>query len=62
MPLGPLIRSLHEPPEVPRIAAEHGVTCDIEMLDMKIPNEKYVRMVRSDLRYRFVIDMEMKRG
>jgi uncharacterized zinc-type alcohol dehydrogenase-like protein len=53
---------LHEPPEVPRIAAEHGVTCDIEMLDMKIPNEKYVRMVRSDLRYRFVIDMEMKRG
>ncbi|MBO6741155.1 MAG: hypothetical protein JJ916_14980 [Phycisphaerales bacterium] len=53
---------MHEPHEVLRIAAEHGVTCDIEMLEMKIPDEKYVRMVRSDLRYRFVIDMETIKG
>lgn len=60
--MGPFIRGLHEPHVVLRIAAEHGVTCDIEMLEMKIPDEKYVRMVQSDLRYRFVIDMETIKG
>ena len=39
-------------------AAQHGVTCDIEMLNIKDLNETYERMKRSDARYRFVIDME----
>ena len=53
-----LIGGLPETQEVLDFAAQHGVTCDIEMLDIKDLNEAYERMKRSDVRYRFVIDME----
>ena len=56
--MGSLIGGLPETQEVLDFAAQHGVTCDIEMLDIKDLNEAYERMKRSDVRYRFVIDME----
>lgn len=62
MPWGPLIRGLHEPDEVLRIAAEHGVTFDIEMLDIKHINVEYERMKRSNASYRFVIEIETIKG
>ena len=36
--------------------AEHGVTAEIELIDASEVNEAYDRAVRSDVRYRFVID------
>ena len=41
---------------------EHDITCDIEMLDIKNINAAYERMQRSDVRYRFVIDMATLKG
>lgn len=37
--------------------AEHGIVSDIEMSKMDEINEAYDRMVKSDVKYRFVIDM-----
>ncbi len=37
--------------------AEHGITCDIEMIRMDQINEAYDRLLKSDVKYRFVIDM-----
>ena len=37
--------------------AEHGLACDIEVIAPDQINEAYARMERSDVRYRFVIDM-----
>ena len=56
--IGSLIGGLPETQEVLDFAAEHGITCDIEMLDMKDINAAYERMKKSDVRYRFVIDMK----
>jgi len=36
---------------------ESGITCDIELIKMDQINEAYERMLKSDVRYRFVIDM-----
>ena len=37
--------------------AERGITSDIEMIRIDQINDAYERMLRSDVRYRFVIDM-----
>jgi alcohol dehydrogenase (NADP+) len=37
--------------------AEHGVVSDIEMIPMQKINEAYERVLKSDVKYRFVIDM-----
>ena len=37
--------------------AKHGIVSDIELIRMDQINEAYERMLRSDVRYRFVIDM-----
>ena len=37
--------------------AEHNIVCDIEMIDMKDVNPAYDRVVKGDVKYRFVIDM-----
>lgn len=54
---GSLIGGLPETQEVLDFCAEHGVRCDIEMLDIRNINEAYERLKRGDVRYRFVIDM-----
>jgi uncharacterized zinc-type alcohol dehydrogenase-like protein len=38
------------------------VACDIELIRMDQINEAYERMLRQDVRYRFVIDMATLRG
>jgi uncharacterized zinc-type alcohol dehydrogenase-like protein len=38
--------------------AEHGITADIEMIEMAQINEAYKRLVKNDVHYRFVIDMK----
>ena len=36
--------------------ADRGITCDIEKINIDYVNEAYARVVRSDVKYRFVID------
>jgi uncharacterized zinc-type alcohol dehydrogenase-like protein len=35
----------------------HGVACDIEVVPIQKVNEAYERVLKSDVRYRFVIDV-----
>jgi len=37
--------------------AEHGITADIELIPIRKINEAYERLQKSDVKYRFVIDM-----
>ena len=54
---GSLIGGIAETQEVLDFCAEHGITCDIEMLDIRQINEAFTRMIAGDVKYRFVIDM-----
>lgn len=55
---GSLIGGMPETQEVLDFCAEHDISCDIEMLDMKNINAAYERMKKGDVKYRFVIDMK----
>ena len=59
---GSLIGGLAETQEMLDFCAEHGIVCDIEMLDIRDVDTAYERMQRGDVRYRFVIDMTTLRG
>ena len=54
---GSLIGGLPETQEMLDFCAEHGITCDVEMLDISDINKAYERMKNGDVKYRFVIDM-----
>ena len=54
---GSAIGGVPETQEMLDFCAAHGVACDIEMIPIQQINEAYERMLRSDVKYRFVIDM-----
>jgi uncharacterized zinc-type alcohol dehydrogenase-like protein len=54
---GSLIGGLRETQEMLDFCGQHGIVCDIETIRMDQINEAYERMLRSDVKYRFVIDM-----
>lgn len=54
---GSLIGGLAETQEMLDFCGQHGITSDIEMIRMDQINEAYERMLKSDVKYRFVIDM-----
>ena len=54
---GSLIGGIPETQEMLDFCSEHDITCDIEMISIDKINEAYDRMVKSDVKYRFVIDM-----
>jgi uncharacterized zinc-type alcohol dehydrogenase-like protein len=54
---GSLIGGIAETQEMLDFCAERGITCDVEMIPMSKINEAYERMLKSDVKYRFVIDM-----
>ena len=54
---GSLIGGLAETQEMLDFCAKHGIVSDIELIRMDQINVAYERMLRSDVRYRFVIDM-----
>jgi uncharacterized zinc-type alcohol dehydrogenase-like protein len=54
---GSLIGGIPETQEMLDFCGEHGITCDIEMISIDKINEAYERMLKSDVKYRFVIDM-----
>jgi uncharacterized zinc-type alcohol dehydrogenase-like protein len=51
------IGGVAETQEMLDFCADHGIVCDIEMIGMQQINEAYERMLKSDVKYRFVIDM-----
>ena len=55
---GSLIGGIRETQEMLDFCAEHGIVCDIETIAPDQINQAYERMLKSDVRYRFVIDME----
>jgi alcohol dehydrogenase (NADP+) len=54
---GSLIGGIAETQEMLDFCGEHGITSDIEVIKIQDINEAYERMLKSDVKYRFVIDM-----
>lgn len=54
---GSLIGGIAETQEMLDFCGEHNIVSEIEIIKMKDINEAYERMLKSDVRYRFVIDM-----
>ena len=54
---GSLIGGLPETQEMLDFCGQHSITSDIEIIRMDQINEAYERMLKSDVKYRFVIDM-----
>ena len=54
---GSLIGGIRETQEMLDFCAEHGIVSDIELIPIDYINTAYERMLRSDVKYRFVIDI-----
>ncbi|HEU5218811.1 MAG TPA: NAD(P)-dependent alcohol dehydrogenase [Gemmatimonadales bacterium] len=54
---GSLIGGIRETQEMLDFCAEHGIVSEVEVIPIQYINEAYERMLRSDVKYRFVIDM-----
>lgn len=59
---GSAIGGIAETQEMLDFCAKHGIVSDIEMIPMQKINEAWERMLKQDVRYRFVIDMASLRG
>jgi len=55
---GSAIGGIAETQEMLDYCAEHGIVSDIELIPIQKVNEAYGRVVKSDVKYRFVIDMK----
>lgn len=53
---GSLIGGIPETQEMLDFCAERGITADVEVVPVQAVNEAYERMLKSDVRYRFVLD------
>jgi alcohol dehydrogenase (NADP+) len=51
------IGGIAETQEMLDFCAANNITCDIEMINIQQINEAYERLLKSDVKYRFVIDM-----
>src|SRR4051812_13772898 len=54
---GSSIGGIPETQEMLDYCADNGIACDIELIDIASINTAYERLLKSDVRYRFVIDM-----
>ncbi len=54
---GSMIGGIAETQEMLDYCAEHGITSDVEIVPIEKVNESYERMLKSDVKYRFVIDL-----
>ncbi len=59
---GSLIGGIAETQEMLDFCGTHNITSDIEVIQMQEINEAYERMLKSDVKYRFVIDMQSMKG
>ena len=54
---GSLIGGLKETQEMMDFCAEHNIVSDVEMIKMEDINRAWDRVMKADVKYRFVIDM-----
>lgn len=54
---GSLIGGIPETQEMLDFCGEHNITADVEVIAMQQVNEAYERLLKSDVKYRFSIDM-----
>jgi uncharacterized zinc-type alcohol dehydrogenase-like protein len=54
---GSLIGGIAETQEMLDFCGQHGLACDVEIIRIQQINEAYERMLKGDVKYRFVIDM-----
>src|SRR5688572_17129571 len=54
---GSAIGGIRETQEMLDYCAQHGIVSDVEMTPIQKINDAYERMLRNDVKYRFVIDM-----
>lgn len=59
---GSLIGGLAETQEMLDFCGEHNITADVEVIPIQKVNEAYERMAKSDVKYRFSIDMSSLRS
>jgi alcohol dehydrogenase (NADP+) len=52
-----MIGGTKETQEMLDFCAEKNITADVEVIPMQSINEAYERMLKNDVKYRFVIDM-----
>lgn len=55
---GSLIGGIAETQEMLDYCGKHNITCDVEIIPIQKINEAYQRVLKSDVKYRFVIDMQ----
>ncbi|MEY4616697.1 MAG: hypothetical protein RJB66_1657 [Pseudomonadota bacterium] len=55
---GSLIGGIAETQEMLDFCAQHNIVSDIELIPIQKINDAYERMIKSDVKYRFVIDMK----
>lgn len=59
---GSLIGGIAETQEMLDFCGKHGITADVEIIPIQKINEAYERILRSDVKYRFSIDMTSLKG
>ncbi|MFC6102252.1 NAD(P)-dependent alcohol dehydrogenase [Olivibacter domesticus] len=59
---GSAIGGIAETQEMLDFCGKHNITADIEMINIKQINEAYERLLKGDVKYRFVIDMASLKG
>jgi uncharacterized zinc-type alcohol dehydrogenase-like protein len=59
---GSVIGGIAETQEMLDFCGQHGITADIERIDIGSINDAYERMLKSDVKYRFVIDIASFQG
>jgi uncharacterized zinc-type alcohol dehydrogenase-like protein len=59
---GSLIGGIAGTQEMLDFCGQHGITSDVEIIPIQQINEAYERMLRSDVKYRFSIDMASLKG
>lgn len=59
---GSAIGGLPETQEMLDFCGQHGITADVEVIPIQQVNEAYERLLKADVKYRFVIDMASLKG
>jgi alcohol dehydrogenase (NADP+) len=59
---GSLIGGIAETQELLDFCGAHGIVSDVEVIKIQDINEAYERMLKSDVKYRFVIDLASLKG
>jgi uncharacterized zinc-type alcohol dehydrogenase-like protein len=60
--VGSMIGGIRETQEMLDFCAKHGIASDVEVIPIQKINEAYERMLKNDVRYRFVIDLASLKG